>query len=288
MGPQALHQGVPASIWQLQELRAAFGDEKCAAYGQTKAVTVAGWQCQFPGVDIAKPTRLFSDIPGIEEFCRVGWPVMDSDFNSRGPLPRYCGHNHKQKTIGTDEQGGFHTSPTAAYPPPMCEWIATKIYRDWVSSLSRPQRGGRLTPRTTRRAPTEAKYVERWAPWTSTADEAMPWHGSNEIIPADDIEKATALANSKGIDQTIKDGIDQAMPSQSSDEEEVRSWSKVGQAGDETTDEERELGGMRRPKRGEGAWGAGPSNISNISDRSWGLSTRGPRRPPATHSRVFQ
>ena len=116
----------------------------------------------------------------------------------------------------------------------------------------------------------------------------MPWHGPNEIIPADDIEKATALAYSKGIDQTIKDGIDQAMPPKSSDEEEVRSWSKVGQAGDETTDEERELGGMRRPKRGEGAWGAGPSNISNISDRSWGLSTRGPRRPPATHSRVFQ
>ena len=91
------HTGVPASIWQLDDLRSAFGD--------SKAITVAGWQCQFPGVDIAKPTRLFSDIPGIEEFGRVGWPVLDAHFNSRGPLPRYCGHNHKQRTIGTNDEG---------------------------------------------------------------------------------------------------------------------------------------------------------------------------------------
>ena len=134
VGPQALHQGVPASIWQLDDLRSAFGD--------AKATTVAGWQCQFPDVDIAKPTRLFSNIPGIEEFGRVGWPVLDAHFNSRGPLPRYCGHNHKQRTIGTNDEGGFHTSPTAAYPPPMCEWIALKIYTDWLTNLSRPQRGG--------------------------------------------------------------------------------------------------------------------------------------------------
>ena len=96
-----------------------------------------------------------------------------------------------------------------------------------------------------------------WAPWTSTADEASPWLGGNEIISAEEVSRATAEANAKGVDQTIKDGIDQAIPAQSSDEEEVRLWNKVGQSGDETTDDEVELGGVRRPKKGEGFWGAG-------------------------------
>ena len=43
VGRQALHQGVPASIWQLDELRQAFGSNA--------ATTVAGWQCKFPEVD---------------------------------------------------------------------------------------------------------------------------------------------------------------------------------------------------------------------------------------------
>ena len=85
------------------------------------------------------------------------------------------------------------------------------------------------------RVPAETKYVERWAPWTSTSDETVPWLGANELISASAVDEATALADAKGIDQTIKDGIDQAIPPQSSDEEEARSWSKVGQTGDDTT-----------------------------------------------------
>ena len=236
-----------------------------SAFGDAKAVSVAGWQCQFPGVDIAKPTRLYSDIPGIEKFGRVGWPVMDGDFNSRGPLPRYCGHWHKQQTIGKDKSGGFNTSPTAAYPEPMCEWLAQSIYADWKASFSQPRRSGGLTPRTRVRSQAEAakkqeegvKYVERWAPWTSTTDEALPWLGGNEILSAEEIARSTAIADAKGVDQTIKDGIDQAIPPQSSDEEVARDWDKVGNTDDATTDEEVELGGVRRPKRGEGHWGAG-------------------------------
>ena len=51
-------RGVPASIWQLPELRAAFGE--------FDFVTVAGYQCQFEGVDRPKPTRLLSDILSLE------------------------------------------------------------------------------------------------------------------------------------------------------------------------------------------------------------------------------
>ena len=61
-------------------------------------------------------------------------------------------------------------------------------------------------------APT--KYVEKWAPWTSTSDEASTWISDGGLIPAEEVEKATAAANAKGIDQSIKDGIDQAVPSE--------------------------------------------------------------------------
>ena len=58
----------------------------------------------FPEVEYAKPTRLFSHIPGIRAFGKCGWPVLDADHHSRGPLPRSCGHNHKTKMIGRDEK----------------------------------------------------------------------------------------------------------------------------------------------------------------------------------------
>ena len=112
VGQHSLHQGVPTAIWQLDELRKAFGDNK--------ATTVAGWQCQLPGVDVATPTRLNSDVPGIEAFGRTVWPVLDADQNSMGPLSRFCGHNHKRKTIGLNAEGSFNISPTAAYPDGMC------------------------------------------------------------------------------------------------------------------------------------------------------------------------
>ena len=54
----------PASIWQLRELRSLVADHP-------EYVSVVGHQCQF-GVDYAKPTRLLSDIPGIEAFGYVG------------------------------------------------------------------------------------------------------------------------------------------------------------------------------------------------------------------------
>ncbi|MDE0916488.1 MAG: hypothetical protein OSB57_15045 [Planctomycetota bacterium] len=291
VGPEALHQGVPASIWQLELLRSAFGD--------AKAVSVAGWQCQFPGVDYPKPTRLYSDIPGIEGFGRTGWPVLDADHNSRGPLPRYCGHNHKAKTIGRSSEGGFNISPTAAYPGPMCIWLAELIYEDWKKSPSQPRRRGNdqrklppveqtgSTSRPTLTPRRRATLSERWTPWTSTSEEATPWLGGNELIPAHTIAEATAAANAKGVDQTIKDGIDQALPAPSSEEDMIREWDKVGQSGDETTDVEVELGGIRRPKKGDGHWGKGPplkvSRKAKTRDFVDGAGLCSPGRWPKVH-----
>ena len=52
-------KGVPASIWQLKELR--------SAYAEFPHVSVAGHQCQF-GLDAPKPTRLYSDIVSLLAF----------------------------------------------------------------------------------------------------------------------------------------------------------------------------------------------------------------------------
>ena len=117
-------RGEPASIWQLPQLRKAFGDTPC--------VTVAGHQCQFPGVDRAKPTRLFSDIASMANFGHVGWPRFDSRGYYLGPLPRSCGHKHRERMIGRRSDGGFNTSPTAAYPEGMCSFLADRLLADFL------------------------------------------------------------------------------------------------------------------------------------------------------------
>ena len=83
-----MDRGEPASIWQLPEIRSASCGLPC--------VSVAGHQCQFPGVDRKKPTRLYSDILSIGDFGFIGWPKFDSRGYCLGPLPRACGHKrHK-------------------------------------------------------------------------------------------------------------------------------------------------------------------------------------------------
>ena len=96
-----MDKGAPASIWQLPEVRAAFGD--------TPFVSVAGHQCQFPGVDRKKPTRLLTDILTFKDFGHAGWPKFDARGYYLGPPPRVCGHN--QAMIGRGKDGGFNTSP---------------------------------------------------------------------------------------------------------------------------------------------------------------------------------
>ena len=135
---RGLHKGVPASIWQLPELRKAFGE--------FPFMTVAGHQCKF-GVDYPKPTRLLSDILSLVAFGFPGWACFDHEDNYVGPLPRHCGHNHKQQTIGKLPGGGHATSPFASYPDKMCFFLALHIYEDWVKNgrgkLSSPVgRGG--------------------------------------------------------------------------------------------------------------------------------------------------
>ena len=95
-----MFSGTPASVWQLPETRALFPDGD--------GISVAGHQCQYAGIDRKKPTRLLGNIPGLEQFGYVGWPRFDSQDYYCGPLPKSCGHDHRQRMIGRTAQGEFH------------------------------------------------------------------------------------------------------------------------------------------------------------------------------------
>lgn len=48
------------------------------------------------------------------------------------PLPKKCGHIHRWKTFGGNAKGGHNSAPLAAYPQPMCAYIAMNILDDFM------------------------------------------------------------------------------------------------------------------------------------------------------------
>ena len=105
---------------------------------------MAGHQCKFPNTDRKKPTLLLSDLDDIGEFGYTGWPQFDAGGLYVGSLPHNCGHNHREKMIGRNSKGGFHTAPTAAYPAGMCKFLAERISSTGSRGFSRdrPPEGG--------------------------------------------------------------------------------------------------------------------------------------------------
>ena len=148
--------GTPASIWQLPAVREI----------QTRDpnfVSVAGHQCQFE-VDYSKPTRLLSDVPGIADFGKVGWPVVDANDWYLGPLPR-CGQHHKDPVVGAKADGsGFNSSAKANYPPNMCRFVAVRIFDDWFGRAFTPFRWGKAGTASSRVLPAT----------TSSSSSALP------------------------------------------------------------------------------------------------------------------
>ena len=108
----------PASVWQLEEMR--------QFVESGKAFTFAIFQCHF-GAQSPKPTRFVTTFPLAETFPWQGWPEFDEDRNYLGPLPAACSHQfHVKKLIGK-EKGKWKTADSAAYPPPLCRWLAQLI-----------------------------------------------------------------------------------------------------------------------------------------------------------------
>ena len=87
--------------------------------------TFALHQCHF-GADTPKPTRLMTSLPIQDSRCYFSLPQIDENGSYKGPLPRDCGHFHQQKLIGKSGDS-WKTSPSAAYPEGMCDFLATQI-----------------------------------------------------------------------------------------------------------------------------------------------------------------
>eukprot|EP00435_Cladocopium_sp_Y103_P068509 s490_g31.t1 len=107
----------PGSIWQWQEV--------LDLIPKFAALCFAIHQCRF-GALTPKPTRLLTNIQFTDSRCYFSLPKFDKDGYYKGPLPRKCGHRHSHKLIGKTGQR-WNTSPSAAYPPAMCEFIARLV-----------------------------------------------------------------------------------------------------------------------------------------------------------------
>ena len=114
---------IPASIWDWPEFS--------SLTEATSLMQGALFQCIW-GAPTSKPTRLATTARDSEELHKLlafqGPHKLDPEGHYRGPLPQHCPHRqHEQKLIGKSEDGSWKTSPSAAYPAPLCEQIAKVI-----------------------------------------------------------------------------------------------------------------------------------------------------------------
>lgn len=107
----------PGTIWHWPEVL-----DLISSVG---ASTFVIHQCSF-GALTSKPTRLMTSVKISDKRCWFGLPSFDDAGNYKGPLPRHCGHKHVHKLIGKTASK-WNTSPSAAYPPAMCQFIAETI-----------------------------------------------------------------------------------------------------------------------------------------------------------------
>jgi hypothetical protein len=116
---------MPASIWQLPAVH--------SLAAETQAHTAAIFQCSPPGSldapgDIRKPTRFLGTTSTLATAPFAGWPRFNDKHVYLGPLPSSCGHTHSRKLTATS-RGQLRSASSAAYPPPVCRWIADVFLR---------------------------------------------------------------------------------------------------------------------------------------------------------------
>ena len=119
----------PASIWQLPEARALYAHEN--------VMTFAIYQCQY-GAASPKPTRFITTIAAAACMPHMGPPRFDAADKYMGPLPRFCGHRHKNKLLGCES-----TAASAAYPAGLCSLISSWAFSVFDGGGSFPSSGSR-------------------------------------------------------------------------------------------------------------------------------------------------
>ena len=89
-------------------------------------------------------------------------------------------------------------------------------------------------------------------------------HCAAAVVGLAEIEQASRDMDDKGVNRPLREGIDidPEMPrlcDEESEDEDPKATAKQVEAGDITSDDEVELPGIQRPKRGAGWWGRGPT-----------------------------
>ena len=107
----------PGSIWQWSEVLDLI--PSCGA------CTFAIQQCHF-GALTPKPTRFLGTFAVTDTRCHFGLPRFDKQGLYKGPLPKSCGHTHKHKLLGKTANK-WNTSPSASYPPALCEFLSLLV-----------------------------------------------------------------------------------------------------------------------------------------------------------------
>jgi hypothetical protein len=248
-------------------------------------------------VDRKKPTRLLTDILTFKDFGHPGWPKFDARGFYLGPLPRVCGHNHRQAMIGRGKDGGFNTSPTAAYPEGMCAFIAEHIMRDFLKRLGRKASsvGGdsaqvQVGHRGTTTGITTSSTATSWrtqgpssssipavrsspataTPWSAPGASTSGWTATSTTsassgvgdlgqsvsnVSEEEVSRISELIEQDGALRPIKDGLLNDGADLINDDDV--GIEKITEKDAETSEEERELPGQKRPRKGAGWWGRG-------------------------------
>ena len=125
----------PASIWQSESVKRSLLQLDLGLF------TVGFNQCCF-GAPYKKPTRIISNIPGLQSWGYSGWPQFDEANAYLGPI-RSCGCQTRITLAKRSNSESFRTTGTSAYPAQMDESLAQAVVLALKSMLSSPSEGGR-------------------------------------------------------------------------------------------------------------------------------------------------
>ena len=181
----ATQNGVPASIWQLPQVR--------RLVDELGMLTCVCHQCAY-GVDYPKPTRWLGNFISLNTLGVSGWPSFDACQCYTGPLQR-CGHRHRTSLVRKSYHDQFPSQAlhTAAYPPRLCEAIAAALFTDWQTGNGLPvallRQGGGTGPPDNIEPETVTKVAPSTTTTTATCD-GMPETGAmvlptRDRLPAD-------------------------------------------------------------------------------------------------------
>ncbi len=156
---------IPASIWDWPEFK--------DLQENTGLIQGALFQCLWEA-PTSKPTRLATTARDSEDLQKLlpfqGPHQLQPDGQYRGPLPAQCPHgSHRTKLIGKSEDGTWRTSPSAAYPGPLCQQIA-RVIASHLSGLV--AKGERM--------PSKEKHQEKEKIQDVKIQEYPPHHNGSE------------------------------------------------------------------------------------------------------------